>query len=81
MNTQEITVLHSDVLDVCGRTVTVSTVWLANPLWRHETTVSWDDHSHVVAIHAGSLHAIQSHIHFTCWPVLALFVLEAEAAK
>lgn len=71
--------IQQDVIDVFGRAVTVSTIWLPGPWWHHETAIYWgDDEFHVVATDPGSISAVRSHIHWTCFPHLAKFVLAQE---
>lgn len=72
-----------DVIDVYGREVTVSTLWLPSPWFHHETAIFWDgdNHFHVVSTDAGSVDAVKAHMHWTCFPTLAAYVLEQEDPK
>jgi len=73
--------LERTVIDVCGRTVTVSTIWLPSPWCTHETIVMWDEEFHVVSVNAGTVDALQAHLHWTCFPHLATFVLNMDVSS
>lgn len=71
------TTIARDEINVPGfGTVTVSTLWLPAPWLHHETAIFWGDadNFHVVATDPGTVSAIQSHLHYSCYPILCAFL-------